>query len=273
MTRPCKICSEIMSIHDKARILNKYMITYYRCPSCGFIQTEEPYWLNESYSRVITKIDTGVVARNLANATNLLFFLRNIQQNESCLDFGGGHGILTRIMRDYGFDFYHYDKYAENLFAAGFEGSIIGNKFYKVVTAFENFEHFVKPLEEIEKILSISEILYFTTLLLPDPPLSIDNWWYYAPEGGQHISFYSKKTLQYFAQKYNIFLLSNNRDIHILSKSKINKHFFKFLTLYNRINNMSLSTFLKKKSKTQEDMNTILSIINSGKRDSNENTL
>jgi len=257
MAIKCNICTEIMSIHDKALVLNKYMVTYYYCSHCGFIQTEEPYWLSESYSKVISKSDTGIMMRNMTNATNLLLFFKFIPQGV-CLDFGGGHGILTRIMRDYGFDFYHYDKYAENLFAMGFEGEL--NKKYKIITSFENFEHFVTPLKEIKKLVDITDTMYFTTLLLPSsPPPLIKNWWYYAPDGGQHISFYSKKTLEYIANKYNMFLLSNNSDTHILTKNKINKHFFYFLKLYNKINNITILKFLKNKSKTWDDMNTIIS--------------
>jgi len=252
----CNICSNSMTIHDNALILNKYTVVYYYCPKCGFVQTEEPYWLEESYSKTILKSDTGIMMRNISNAVNLLLFLKNIPQG-ACLDFGGGHGILTRIMRDYGYDFFHYDKYAENLFAVGFEGDI--NRIYRLVTSFENFEHFVNPLEEIEKIINISDTLYFTTLLLPSIPPKIKDWWYYAPEGGQHISFYSKRTLEYIAQKYNMFLISNNKDTHILSKNKINMHFFKILTIYSKINNLTVSRFLRRKSKTWDDMNTVLS--------------
>jgi len=127
-------------------------------------------------------------------------------------------------------------------------------------TPFENFEHFVNPLEEIEKLINISETLYFSTLLLPSSPPLVKNWWYYAPNGGQHISFYSKRTLEYIAQRYNMFLLTNNRDTHILSKNKINTPFFKYLTLYNKINNITISRLLKKKAKTWDDMNIILSM-------------
>jgi hypothetical protein len=163
----CKICNGNMTLHDTAQILNKYTVEYYHCPRCGFIQTEEPYWLDEAYTKAIVAGDTGVMARNITNTTNLLFFLRYVPRNGPCLDFGGGYGVLTRMMRDYGFDFYLYDKYAENLFALGFEGNL--NKKYDLITSFENFEHFVNPMEEIEKLVNISDILYFTTLLLPPP--------------------------------------------------------------------------------------------------------
>jgi hypothetical protein len=43
------------------------------------------------------------------------------------LDFSGGHGILTRIMRGYGFNFFHYDESTENLFASGFDRNLSKN--------------------------------------------------------------------------------------------------------------------------------------------------
>ncbi|MCL1927420.1 MAG: class I SAM-dependent methyltransferase [Treponema sp.] len=252
MSTTCNICSQIMSVHDKAQILNKYTITYYYCSNCGFLQTEKPYWLDESYSKAIARSDTGIMIRNMANATDLLFFLKYIPQG-ACLDFGGGHGILTRIMRDYGFDFFHYDKYAENLFSAGFEGNL--NSRYELVTSFENFEHFSSPLDEIEKLLQISDTIYFTTLLLPSPPPPIIDWWYYAPREGQHISFFSLKTLQVIAYKYDCQLLSNNSNLHILTKKIIRTNIFSLLKRYNKIRNkLDYTRLFKKKSKTWDDM-------------------
>jgi hypothetical protein len=252
----CKICGNDTRVHDSALVLHKYKVTYYFCPNCGFVQTEEPYWLEEAYSKAIAQADTGIMSRNLTNASSLLLFMQFMDRGP-CLDFGGGHGILTRIMRDYGFDFYHYDKYAENLFACGFEGNL--DKTYKLITAFENFEHFVNPLEEIEKLVSITDILFFSTTLLSCPlPSPIMDWWYYAPDTGQHISFYSKHALQFIAKKYGMNLLSDNCQTHILSNNKINKRFFLLLKIYNKINNISITRFFKRKSKAWDDMNAIL---------------
>jgi 2-polyprenyl-3-methyl-5-hydroxy-6-metoxy-1,4-benzoquinol methylase len=197
-TTQCKICGSSMTVHDHADILEKYRVAYYLCRHCGFIQTENPYWLEESYSRAIATSDTGIISRNLQNATDLLFILK-FMKNDDCLDFGGGHGILTRIMRDYGFNFAHYDKYAKNLFANGFEGD--STRKYDFVTAFENFEHFVNPMEEIEKIIGITDVLYFSTLLIPGNIPLVRDWWYFGPSTGQHISFYSKKSLEYISAK------------------------------------------------------------------------
>lgn len=95
-----------------------------------------------------------------------------------------------------------YDKYATNIFAKGFEYK---NQKVDLITCFEVFEHFAEPLNEIEKLLKISNELIITTDLYSDknivPPKS---WSYYTFDSGQHISFYSKKTFEYIAKKCGI---------------------------------------------------------------------
>ncbi len=37
------------------------------------------------------------------------------------MDFGAGHGVFVRMMRDKGFDFFWNDIYCKNLYAKDFE--------------------------------------------------------------------------------------------------------------------------------------------------------
>lgn len=247
----CKICSSDSQRFDSTKILHKYDVNYYHCSVCGFVQTDEPHWLEEAYSEAISTMDTGIVVRNIENATNLCFFMRFIP-NGICMDFGGGGGIFTRMMRDNGFDFYHYDKYAKNEFARGFEADL--NKNYALITAFENFEHYVNPMEEIASLMKKADVLFFSTHLVASKPPLIENWWYYAPQTGQHIAFYSLETLQFIAQKHNCQLLSNNHNLHILSKIPIRKNFFKQLECYNKVREkLDITRKYKKASKTEDD--------------------
>ena len=68
----CKICNSKIAKLFQAEILNKYKIEYYRCNRCAFIQTEEPFWLQESYSNAITNLDIGLVGRNLYYSNTIL---------------------------------------------------------------------------------------------------------------------------------------------------------------------------------------------------------
>lgn len=61
----CKICNNKSNYIFKAKLLNKYDVKYYHCSNCGFLQTEEPYWLEEAYNKSINISDTGIMSRNL----------------------------------------------------------------------------------------------------------------------------------------------------------------------------------------------------------------
>ena len=251
----CKICNGPTKKFDNGFILNKYYIDYFQCEKCGFVQTESPYWLKESYSDAISVSDTGVISRNIIFsklATIMMSLCVNTKRD--FLDYGGGYGIFTRIMRDNGFNFYWYDKYAINLVARGFEGSISEKK-YEAITSFENFEHFENPIEEIEKIFSLTDFVLFSTELITVPAPSTNNWWYYCLEHGQHISIFSNKTLEYIAKKYGYNLISNGRNLHIFSKKKLNNRIF---LLEKIIRKLKLENFFKKKPKTDSDMNMMI---------------
>jgi len=114
----CKICSSNSELFSRAEILYKYSIQYFKCPDCGFIQTEESYWLEEAYSEVINRSDIGLLARNLdLSKTTKAILLFLFDKKKLFLDYGAGYGVFVRLMRDFGFDFYWMDKYSDNLFA------------------------------------------------------------------------------------------------------------------------------------------------------------
>jgi hypothetical protein len=64
----CYICKKKTQVFSEAKILNKYNIVYYLCSCCGFLFTENPYWLNEAYSEAINLTDTGLVKRNIGTS-------------------------------------------------------------------------------------------------------------------------------------------------------------------------------------------------------------
>ena len=203
------------------RLMNKYDVRYYRCLDTGFIQTEDPYWLQEAYSSAITKLDVGMVMRNeqlREQAQN--FIMRFLNQNGIFLDFAGGYGLFTRMMRDRGFNFFHHDQYCQNIFAEYFELADAGQADgFELVTAFEVFEHMEKPMEEIRNITTFSDHLLFTTHL--QPQRSLTDWWYLAPETGQHIAFHTYKSLEYLATELGYNFYSNGVSIHLFCKNRL----------------------------------------------------
>ena len=182
----CNICKCDSNEIFRLTVLGKYIAVYFQCNNCKFIQVGQPFWLEEAYDEAISALDTGILQRNYNSCNNVINIInKNFNALAKFLDYGGGYGIFVRLMRDRGFDFYWYDKFCKNLFAKYFEIkedlNLIKNKF-ELITALELFEHLKNPLLEVQKMLSYSDTILFTTELLPENNEKLKDWWYLAPE-------------------------------------------------------------------------------------------
>ncbi len=234
-------------------LLNKYSVQYFQCPECNYICTEQPYWLEEVYKNPINSTDTGILARNiyLSKISACIIYTFFLKNKKKYLDYGGGYGIFTRLMRDIGFDFYWHDPYTQNLVAQGFEYSKNEDEI-GLITSFENFEHFINPMIDLEKIFAISNNIIFSTTIIPDPIPKPEEWWYYGLEHGQHISFYSEKTLKIIAHKFGVNYYSYNDGLHFFTPLKINPILW---NLMKTIPNVLFPLIkMKLSSKTFQDM-------------------
>lgn len=219
----CKICGKESTLFISKKILKKFQIGYYKCNSCGFVQTEKPYWLNEAYESSFNLSDTGTAYRPMLCANIIQFVLPYITNIKGVfLDYAGGYGLFTRIARDMGFDFFTYDKYSTNLMARGFElkENEVFKKRFDLVTSFECFEHLENPLQDISKICSVTDNLFFSTLLVPKTKLEFENWWYLGLDHGQHISLYTVKSLQFIAKSQNKYYYNVFDSYHLFSSKK-----------------------------------------------------
>jgi len=250
----CKVCESDSHYLAQAKVIGKYDVDYFQCSNCGFVQTEEPYWLDEAYSQPIASSDVGLAFRNLSFSKitqNLLFNFFNHQA--IFLDYGGGYGLFVRLMRDAGFDFYWLDKFCQNIFAQGFEIEAATNNQFELVTAFEVFEHLVHPIYELENLLKISRNILLSTELLPESNPKPDEWWYYVLHEGQHVSIYTAKSLSILAAKFNLNFYSNGSSLHLLTEKELPDDLFQQLEKGGlaAVNKVSLlqNDFLKAVSK------------------------
>jgi hypothetical protein len=229
----CSICSGTMESCFTAQVLGKYPANYEVCKNCGFLRVREPHWLGEAYSRAIAAADTGLVMRNIALACKLaaaLYFIGGERGEGRYLDAAGGYGMLTRLMRDLGFDFYWADKHCDNLLAPGFEYSrSLGA--CRAVTAMEVLEHLTDPATFIEETLAFgdAQTLLFTTELYEGPPPQPGAWWYYAFSTGQHIGFFQRRTLEALGARLGLQFTSAN-GLHIFSKTAVNERLLRMVT-------------------------------------------
>jgi len=212
----CKICKNESKKIFTQKVLSKYDVDYYKCDNCGFIQTQKPFWLKEAYKEPINLEDTGIIERNLYFTELVSPIIKTVfGKNNTYLDYSGGYGIFSRLMINKGIRVLWTDPHTKNIFAKGFEYK---NEKIEAITCFECFEHFDEPIKEIEKMLKISKnIMFSTTLQTEDIPKK--NWDYYGFEHGQHIAFYSKKTLKFIANKHKLNLYSI-KNLHFLTEKK-----------------------------------------------------
>lgn len=253
----CKICNHNSTLLFNTVILKKHSVNYYKCSDCGFIQTETPFWLSEAYNSAITSIDIGLTNRNEITKQIVKSLCYKLFKGEGkYVDYGGGYGMLVRMLRDAGLQFYRQDIYCDNLFAKHFDITDLVNEetnsMFSMLTAFEVFEHLENPIDEMKKMLEYSHSIFFSTLIVPPNIQSEKDWWYFTPETGQHIALYSIDSLKKIAEMFNLNFYTNGTNYHLFTKKKINSFWFSLLTNYtfSKIYNF---LFYSKKTLLQSD--------------------
>lgn len=225
MTDPvtCPISGKPMQPAFSATVLGRYPADYFYCQDSGLLKVHEPHWLDEAYQEAIADTDTGLVRRNLAHSALLEVVLSCLSLSRGrLLDLAGGHGLLTRLLRDRGFDCYSSDKYCRNLFAKTFEPEAGFRA--DALFAFEVLEHLEDPLAFLRDAFERygCRTLVFSTLTfddkVPDP-----GWWYYAREAGQHITFYQPRTLALLARRLGCRYEMISPELHIFTDRPVSR--------------------------------------------------
>lgn len=195
----CRLCNTEANFVFNNKVLNKLDINYYRCPQCESLQTEKPYWLEEAYSRSnLCEDDLGAAYRTLKNQEKV-FFLGKLLNIQKALDWGAGDGLLCRLLRDYELNFFSSDKYSFPKYSSKFVIKDYNN--LDLIVSFEVFEHMSEPNQEIDFLFKKnSNSIFISTLFYNN---NKKDWHYLHPESGMHVFFYSKKSLEMIAKKYN----------------------------------------------------------------------
>jgi 2-polyprenyl-3-methyl-5-hydroxy-6-metoxy-1,4-benzoquinol methylase len=259
----CKICDGAVRHLCVKKVLHKYEVAYFQCSQCYFIQSEQPYWLAEAYTNAIARLDIGLVWRNefLAPIVSTLaaaFFKRDAR----FLDYGGGYGLFVRMMRDRGFDFYRQDIHCENIFADQFDlSNLPASSKFDMVTAIEVFEHLEDPVAGLDQMLQLSDTILFSTELQPKNSAALNDWAYFAPETGQHISLYHRESLVALARRAGLHLLSH-KDMHLLSKSE--RSAFLYRLVFRKRFRKAMRLLSKRESLLVRDTETIRSRMEAG---------
>jgi hypothetical protein len=219
----CRVCDGSVRPFAEGRVLGDVDVTYLQCVSCGLVMADDPTWLQAAYADAIAQLDVGLLDRCqiLANVTSSVLRAERLRGGRF-LDWAGGYGVLTRLMRDRGFDFAHTDVYAANVFAAGFTGDLSDGRF-DLVTAFEVLEHLADPVGELAPVAAATDRLLVTTQVLPSPAPRPGEWDYYAPESGQHITFYTSRSLEALARRLGFDGVVTSSLVHLFHRGPVSR--------------------------------------------------
>lgn len=183
------------------------LVEYVLCEGCGFCFAPVlcRWTLDEFSDRIYNDeyefVDPDyVVARPTGNADHLVRWFGERGPAMTHLDYGGGHGLLSGLLRDSGWNSKSYDTF----FDCGAPVASLGK--FDLITAYEVFEHVpdVNKLgSDLVALLNPEGIVIFSTVLsdgfiTAGMPLT---WWYAAPRNG-HISLFSRKSLELLAVKF-----------------------------------------------------------------------
>lgn len=199
----CRLCGGATRFALNAMIMGKHNIAYYLCDDCRSLQTEAPYWLEEAYAPRGIGFDGGMATRTIQIVIDTLALLYQLKMDGKKLyiDFGGGTGLFTRLMRDHGFNFFHYDKYEQPYFSNPYNLNDLASFRPHVITAYEVLEHLPNPAEVLDDFFRRTpELILFGTDIFHVP---VDpSWPYLALPSGQHVFFYSETGLNKIAGRY-----------------------------------------------------------------------
>ena len=193
----CRLCGGHLRWSFQLKVLGKYPVDYLTCSQCRSLQTQAPFWLDEAYRSNLADLDTGAGQRILANLA-AAYAVAKVLGLKNALDFGGGDGLLCRLLRDYRINAFVSDAHAVPTYAPHYTRPDFARP--DLLLSFEVFEHFANPREDLQRVFSHEpDVACISTLIYREQD---STWWYLAPETGQHVFFYSKEAIAWIARRF-----------------------------------------------------------------------
>ncbi|WP_377806248.1 glycosyltransferase (plasmid) [Azospirillum sp. A29] len=210
-TSPCRLCGGNAIRVFEATLLGRHRVGYWECTQCACLQTDPPHWLDEANRADSVMLDVGAAQRSITLSLTVPPLLEQlgVGANTSCLDWGGGDGLFTRLMRDRGFAFFLHDDRTGNRYAQGFARTDAATAVFPVTTALKVLEQLPDPARDLDRVFAADSDIVIATAQLyrgegPD-------WPQLSPNTGRSVFFYSLRGLDMLAQRYGMRLHSNGQ--------------------------------------------------------------
>lgn len=195
-------------------------VYYYSCKGCQYCFS--PWisgWTQQEFSERIYNDDYILVdpdyldARPRDNARSLITMFGEHGRRLRHLDYGGGAGVLSRLLNEAGWQSTCYDPFANSGVALAGLGQ------FDLITSYEVIEHVPDMdglMQTLSALLAADGIVLFNTLVNDDwiIPGKRLTWWYASPRNG-HISLHSRKSLALMGAKQNFKFVSFTEGNHM----------------------------------------------------------
>lgn len=217
-----KSCEEL---RGRYLLLSGVPVYYFLCGVCGFCFAPEfLQWSLKDFEHRIYNDDYVLIDpdylsdRPEQNAKVLQSLFGETKGQIRHLDYGGGNGLMSKLLREKQWDSVSYDPFIDREIATV---SDLGK--FNLITAYEVLEHVPDVQQLLDDLLLLLDergVLLFTTLLSDNniKPNERLTWWYASPRNG-HISLYSKESLCHLAVRANMNFGSFSENFHALWKT------------------------------------------------------
>ena len=189
---------------------------YIRCTRCELIFVPKEFHLAPDKER--SRYD---LHENSPDDPEYRAFLRRLidpllprlEKGSNGLDFGSGPGpTLSLMMRQRGFEMEDYDPFYS-------EGDSVLERRYDFIACTETVEHFCEPRKSWELMLGLVRpdgVIGVMTDMLEDG-MDFSNWHYIRDD--THVAFYSRKTFEWIARRYDLSANFHGRSVALFEKS------------------------------------------------------
>lgn len=212
----CILCNSTEIHHFFKDTSEHYASDYYQCQNCRliFAPPEDRPSPKEEFTRYETH-ENDPEDKDYRNFLGQLFHPLNnlLPPNSYGLDFGSGPGPALNIMfEEQGHQVQIYDPfYADD--------PLVFDDMYDFITATEVAEHLFHPKKELQRLwgcLRPGGYLAIMTQMAEDDSQFFADWHYRLDE--THVTFYTKDTFRWLADKWNASLNFNGDRVIIFQK-------------------------------------------------------
>jgi len=188
---------------------------YYNCDLCKALVMDEKYYLSPEKEKARYEThnnDVNDIGYQNFTMPITSYVLDKFLPEHKGLDFGSGTGpVISSMLKKKSYDIVQYDPF----FAPKLE---LLDKRYDYIVSCEVFEHFYRPKDEIDRLVSLlkdrGELLIMT--MLYNEQIDFRGWNYRNDE--THVFIYRQETIEYISRVWKLKIIEQTDRLIVMKK-------------------------------------------------------